>query len=442
MARAGLLVATIGVAATAMAQSVEDDGDISSSNLNLPANASFLTKTDPNVHKATAIVNGDVITDTDVDQRLALVLVANSAQPTAAERQQLRLQILRNLIDESLEIQEAKANDITVTDDEINQTLDRIAGQFKQTPAKFPAWLHAHGSSVASLKRQIQGELAWNRLLRRKVEPFVNVSDDEVKAVMARMEAEKGSTEYHVGEIYLSFTPENRAQVEQNAQRIVEAIHGGGSFANYAKQYSEASTRSVGGDLGWVHAEQLPAPLAEALKQMPVNSVSAPIPLSSGFDILALIDQRQVLGSDPNDAVLSLKQVTVTFPANTTEAAAQPKAAQFQKAMQGLTGCGSVDRLASTVGGDVVQNDSVRLGDLPPGLRGLMVNLQVGQATPVFGSVKDGIRVLVLCGRDDPKTDTTPNYDQIYNQMESERVNLRARRYLRDLRRDAVIDYR
>ena len=70
-----------------------------------------------------------------------------------------------------------------------------------------------------------------------------------------------------------------------------------------------------------------------------------------------------------------------------------------------------------------------------------MVNLQVGQATPPFGSVDSGVRSLVLCGRDDPLDASQPSFDQIMSQLEDDRVNKRARIYLRDLRRDAVIDY-
>ena len=70
-----------------------------------------------------------------------------------------------------------------------------------------------------------------------------------------------------------------------------------------------------------------------------------------------------------------------------------------------------------------------------------MVQMQVGQASPPFGSVKEGVRVLILCGRDEANTAGTPSFEQIMSQMEDERVNKRARIYLRDLRRDAVIDY-
>jgi peptidyl-prolyl cis-trans isomerase SurA len=67
--------------------------------------------------------------------------------------------------------------------------------------------------------------------------------------------------------------------------------------------------------------------------------------------------------------------------------------------------------------------------------------MQVGQATQPFGSLEEGVRTLVLCGRDEVDP-TAPSYDEVYSQLNEERVNSRARRYLRDLRRDAVIEFR
>jgi peptidyl-prolyl cis-trans isomerase SurA len=78
---------------------------------------------------------------------------------------------------------------------------------------------------------------------------------------------------------------------------------------------------------------------------------------------------------------------------------------------------------------------------LPPALQEMILQMQIGQATRPFGSVEDGVRVLVLCGRDEVDP-SLPSFDQVSAQMIEERVNLRSRRYLRDLRRDAVIDYR
>lgn len=423
----------------ATAQDV-DEGP--STGLNLPTDVTIFGKSDPNIHKATAIVNGAIITDTDVDQRLALVLAANGGKVEGEERQRLKLQVLRNLIDETLQIQEAAANKIEISRAEIDQTYNRVAGNFKRSPAAFADYLAKEGSSERSIKRQIEGELSWRRLLGRKVEPFVNVGEEEVNAVMARLNASKGQQEYRIGEIFLSTTPETSDATRANADRIVQQVRQGASFVAYARQFSEASTAAVGGDLGWVRAEQLPDPIAQAAQSLQNGQISDPVAVPGGYSIVALIDKRQVLTADPRDAVLALKQISVGFPAGTTQAQAAPKVEAFAAALKASAGCGQAENVARQVGGEVVDNDQVKIRDLPPQLQEVMQNLQIGQATPPFGSLADGVRALVLCGRDDPKSAGAPSYDAIYSQMEEERVNRRARRYLRDLRRDAVVDYR
>jgi peptidyl-prolyl cis-trans isomerase SurA len=445
---AALCVAVgIGIAAAggAWAQADEDaqgPGGGSADALNLPANIQMFGKFDPKVRKATAIVNGFIITDTDVDQRLNLVLAANGQQVAPEEKDQLRLQVLRNLIDETLEIQEAKANDITVPSSDIDQTFNRVSAQFKQTPDQFAAFLKSKGASASSIRRQIEGELAWQRVLSRKVEPFINVGDDEVKQVIARLNASKGAKEFHVGEIYLSTTPATDAQVHANVDRIFDQLKKGGSFVAYARQYSEASTAAVGGDLGWVRAEQLPDAIGHTLLEMQAGMISPPIAVPGGYSIIALQDTRQVLTADPRDALLSLKQLTINFAKGTTQESASPRVAALAEATQKMGGCGAAKDVADKLGAEVVENDNVKVRDLPPALQQQVAAMSIGQSTTPFGSLDDGVRVLVLCGRDDPEQSDAPSFDQIYNQMEEERVNMRARRYLRDLRRDAVIEYR
>ncbi len=421
-------------AGIAMAQSSADS-------LQLPQDLTIFENRDPNLHKPTAVVNGQIITQTDVEQRLALIVLANGGNVPDTEKDRLKLQVLRNLIDETLQIQEAKANDIVVSPQELEQSFARVASNFKQTPEQFSAYLRSKGSSPASIKRQIEGESAWSRLLRRNVQPFVNVSEEEVQSVIDRMKALKGSEEYRVGEIYLSSTPENAEQVFANGRNIIDQIRQGGSFAAYARQFSEASTAAVGGDLGWVRPGQLPEALGKTLTEISVGQIVGPVAIPGGYSILYLMDKRQVLTADPRDAVLSLKQISVTFPAGTSQTRAESTVKDFAENLKTLQGCGSVSDIAQKLGADVIDNDNVRVRDLPAPLQELMLNLQVGQATPPFGSVDSGVRALVLCGRDDPQDASAPSFDQIMAQIEDERVNKRARIYLRDLRRDAIIDY-
>lgn len=425
------------------AQTVPDASVPGSAGLDLPANLQIFGKADPNVRKPTAIVNDSVITGTDVDQRMSMTLALNNMPGIPEDqRDEVRLQVLRQLIDETLQIQEAKANEIAVTQPEVDQSFDRVARNFKRTPEQMREYLRSVGSSERSLKRQIEGELAWNRLLRRKVTPFVNVSDEEVKSIIDRLEASKGADEYHLKEIYLSAPEERQAEVIENARKMIEQMRGGAPFEYFARNFSEASTKAVGGDLDWVRLGVLPAELQQAAAQMQVGQIAGPIPIPGGFSILYLADKRQVLTADPRDARLSLRQLTLKFPAGTTQNQASARAAEFAKATARINGCGGVAAIATEIGAEVVDNDAVPARQLPPALQEIVLKLQVGQSTPPFGTPQDGVRALVLCGRDDPKTASLPSSEAIQSRLEDERVNLRAQRMLRDLRRDAVVEYR
>ncbi|WP_443025630.1 peptidylprolyl isomerase [Sphingomonas sp. PB2P12] len=424
-------------------QTVQDQSVPDNTGLDIPTNLQIFGKVDPNVRKPTAVVNDTVITGTDVDQRVALVAMANEAKLSAEDRERLKLQVLRQLIDETLEIQEAKTADITITPAELTQSFDGVAKRFNRTPAAMRTFLRESGSSERSLRRQIEGELAWQRYLRRRVEPFVNVGDEEVKSIIDRLQAAKGTDEFNLKEIYLAATPANGQQVYANAKQILQEIQKGAQpFEYFARQFSEASTRAVGGDLGWIRAATLPGPLSEAATSMQVGQVAGPIEVPGGYSILYLTDKRQVLTADPRDAKLSLKQLTLRFPPNTNQAQATARAQVFAKATQDLRGCGTVEKVAAGIGADVVDNDTVRIRDLPPQLQEIMLKLQVGQSTPPFGSAEQGVRALVLCGRDEAAGGSVPNSEQIQGQLEQQRVNLRAQQKLRDLRRDAVVDYR
>jgi peptidyl-prolyl cis-trans isomerase SurA len=434
-----LALATAATAQDAAAPSAPTGG--SASALKLPDNPQIFGQAMPSVVKATAIVNGEVITQTDIDQRLALLAIANEGRLPADQIDQLRQQVLRNLIDETLQIQAAKTAEIEVTEKDIQRTLIRVAEGVKQTPEQLADYLKANGSSIRTLRRQIQGETAWRRLQQQKIENSVSVGDEEVKAVLDRMNASKGTEEYRVGEIFLSATSDRIPQTMQNAAQIIAQLRQGASFAGYARQYSEASTAAVGGDLGWVRPEQLPEQLGSVLRTMGPGQISAPIAVPGGVSILAVQDARKILMADPRNAVLSLKQVSIAFPAGTTRAQAEATVARFAQASQNVGGCGGAERIAAEFNGEVVQSDQIRLRELPPALQEIMLPLQVGQATRPFGSIEEGVRTLVICGRDEADP-TAPTFDQVFNQLSEERVNLRARRYLRDLRRDAVIEFR
>ncbi|MEL7197638.1 MAG: peptidylprolyl isomerase [Pseudomonadota bacterium] len=410
--------------------------------LGIPENITIYGTESPNQRSATAVVNGYVITGTDIEQRVALVTSASQNEVSEEELQRLRFQVLRNLIDETLKIQAAEALEMKVNRGEVNQTYNQLAAQnFGSEPEKMGEYLASVGSSENALKRQIEGELAWENLLRRNVTPFINVSQEEVEEYLQRLEDQRGTDEYHLGEIYMNATRENRDVVLQNMNRIMEQLRAGGSFVAYARQFSEASTAAVGGDLGWVRLGLLPGALGNAAQRMQPGQLNGPIEIPGGFSIIYLRNKRQVLMANPNDAVLSLKQISIAFAPGVTQADAEAKINQFGEFVQGLRGCADADTARNAIGASVVTNDNIKAGNLPEQLRAIILGLQVGQTTPAFGSPEEGVRVLMLCGRDDPQDNSGPTFQTVMNQIEEERINKRAQRYLRDLRNDAYIEY-
>ena len=437
LAAAALVAAPTGaLSAQTLAQPTADNP------FGIPDNIEIFGKDKPNQRSATAVVNGYVITGTDIEQRVALVTSASETEVSEQELERLRVQVLRNLIDETLKIQAAEALEMPVSRGEVEQTYGQLATQnFGQQPEKMDEYLVSIGSSPAALKRQIEGEIAWENLLRRNITPFVNVSAEEVNDVLARLEEAKGQDEYRVGEIYLSATQENRAAVAQNAQRIMEQLRQGGSFVAYARQFSEATTAVVGGDLGWIRLGQLPPALDNALQNMQPGQLNGPIEIPGGFSIIYLINKRKVAMADPADALLNLKQIAISFEPGTTQADAEAKVNQFAEFVGNLRSCADAERARDVLGATVVTNDQIKASSLPEQLRAIILNMQIGQTTPPFGSPEEGVRVLMLCGRDDPEQTGGPTFDDIMDQIEEERINKRAQRYLRDLRNDAYIEY-
>lgn len=441
-----LAASALTLAGATLAQTDGDEPTAPATALDLPANIQLFGKLDPNVRKPTAIVNKEVITRTDVDQRAAMIMALNNIQVQGEERQRLDLQVLRQLIDETLQIQEAKRREVEVKKDELDTNLERIARGTNRTRAQLAAFLRAKGSSEASLRRQIEGELAWRRTLSRRVEPFINVSDEEVNAILERLKASQGAEEYHLREIFLSATPEQQQAVATQAQQIIDQIRKAPQPAQYfayaAAQNSKATTRAVGGDLGWVRGAQLPEALAANAAQMQIGQIAGPIDVGGGYSILWMVDKRRILTADPRDARLDLRQITLDFPAGIAREQATARASSFAEAIKGLRGCGDVNAVATKLGAKVVTNDQNRIRDLPPQLQEILMQMQVGQATPPFGSPEVGVRALVLCGRDDPVASQLPDPNQLKNGLESDRVNRVAQRMLRDLRRDALIEYK
>jgi peptidyl-prolyl cis-trans isomerase SurA len=357
-----------------------------------------------------------------------------------ADLKRLREQVLKNMVDEKLQLQEAKKKDVTVTDKEIQQAVLDLGKQNNMPNEQFAQFLKSLGPSATSLGDQLHAEIAWNKLLRKTIR--VEVGDDEVEAVINRLKENAGQFEYLVAEIFLiSDTPTKDQEVQQTAERLVHQIRDGSPFQAIARQFSESATAANGGMVGWVQQGQLDPEVEDVVTKMRVKTVSDPIKTAGGYYIVELQDRRRILSADPRDTQFKLMQVVVPVPKGIAPDKLQSMRSGLESISSGIKSCDQVPQVAESVGTSNYGNiGTVRAGDLPDSVQNAVMNLKAGQATePILSD--NTFRILVVCDRKEPEF-RMPSEDEIANNLFNQRLGMLARRYLRDLRRDAIIDYK
>ncbi|UTW57348.1 peptidylprolyl isomerase [Kordiimonas sp. SCSIO 12603] len=394
------------------------------------------------VNSIEVLVNDEPISSFDIDQRLRLVIALSGGVNTQEEFLKVREQVLRTMIDERLQLQEAATVDLVIAAEQLDDFFARRAQGVGQTADQFASALTSIGSSKRSMQKQMEAEVAWSQLVEGRLGSFVSVSDEEVEARIQKIRDNRGKFEYRLNEIVFDVnTPEQEASIKSNAEQIVERLRAGAKFDEIAKQLSSSPSAAVGGDLGWITVDSMNDDYAGIVEGLDVGKISDPVRTAGGFAILGLGDRRRVLVADPLDTEVDIRQLHLS----TEKVADTALATQFETTVQNLhTGtvdCASIDTIASTAGADGrVEIGALRLRALQGEIRTKVEVLDAGGATDMI-KMDDGWRVLVVCDKRAPQVQE-PDFDQIMNQIEQQRLAMMGRRYLRDLRRDAIIDYR
>jgi peptidyl-prolyl cis-trans isomerase SurA len=389
------------------------------------------------VQRIVAVVNDEIISEYDVKERMQLITSTTGALRNQEEYDQLRKTVIQLLVDEKLQIQEAKEQKINITDADVQQRFNEMAARNNMSAAQFVQELQRMGASKDVIMRQVKASLAWEEVINARLRPFLAIGDGEVKAYLDNLKNNKGQPEYRIGEIFLAVdSPEKDAEAHQTADRLVRQIREGADFAAVARQFSDVATGAVGGDMGWVIGDHINPDIKDSVLKLKEGQVSDPIHTTAGYYIVTLIDERQVLSADPNDTQIELQQIVVKAAA---DADGQRQRIVAQAAT--LKDCSGVGQLASTLGAtDTGSLGTVRLGDLPPVVKNAVRSLEVGQASePVRTGAE--FRVLVVCGKKVAEV-REPTPAEIEDFLSNQRLSMMARRYLRDLRRDAIIDYK
>ncbi len=391
--------------------------------------------------RVVARVNDDAITDFDLSQRVLFAIKTSGLQDSPELRQRMAPQMLRQMIDERLQVSDSKKLGVKPTEAEIQNRyaeIERAAGLGR---GQFRQYLQSVGVAPDIASQQIEAQIAWAKIIRRKVRSQVDVSDAEIDDAMNRMRSNVGKTETRVAEI---FVPVDRAdsveEGKRSADRIMEQLRRGAPFAAVAQQFSQGASAAAGGDLGWVLPGALDPSLETALERVQPRTFSEPIRSASGWHILYVVDRRPFAAARPDDVKLNLVQMTLALPANASPDETSRATAEAQKAMAGVRQCSDLHvQSRQTKGSTSGDLNGVRVGDLAanPQMYEQLPRLPIGGTAGPF-RVAEGLQVVALCSKSGG--DGLPTRDAISQQLLIQKLDAAGRRYMRDLRRQATID--
>lgn len=250
------------------------------------------------VDRIVAVVNDDVITENDLNERVALVV--RQLQHQGGElppADPLARQVLERMINDLIQVQLAKENGIKVDDLALDSTIGHIAEENKMSMKDFRAALERDGVKFPRFREDIRNEILIARLRERDVENGIVVTDAEVETELAREAKEASSaSEYHLAHVLVMVPPQATAdQIEARRVRAIQALselRKGALFSQVAAQFSDAPDALQGGDLGWRASGRLPTLFLDELQRMQPGNVSDILKSPNGFHILKLIEKR------------------------------------------------------------------------------------------------------------------------------------------------------
>ncbi|HEX8470475.1 MAG TPA: peptidylprolyl isomerase [Brevundimonas sp.] len=383
-----------------------------------------------------ASVNDQVITSFDLRQRMLMIIAMSQVQPTEENIPAIQQQALNALVEERLQTQElAKYKDLVISDAEVDEEIASMAQEAGATPANYMSFLEQGGIRPQNVREQLRTEIGWRALVGGRFNSRAKVSRAAVDQAMRQLTETASKPQYLIGEIYIEAARVGGQQAAMTgAEQLVQQMVQGAPFQNVARQFSAAPSASRGGDAGWVVQGTIQPPLQAALDQLQVGQLSRPIPVEGGVYIVYMRDKRS--GSATN--LVSMKQIMVELPETASDADVAAATARLEAVRPQLT-CDNILQRATSeqglLGSDLGESD---IANLAPQFQQVARAAAIGTvSSPVRTPL--GVHLLAVCGRRAGGPDA-PTYQQVENRLQNQNLAMLARRYIRDLRSDALIE--
>jgi len=384
------------------------------------------------IQAISAIVNDEVISRYDVQQRIKLIIVTSGIQPTQENVSRLEKQAIRALVNEKIQLQEAIKLDVPTSSEEIDLMLRRIASGNEMSAEEIINFISSNGVNSETLLNQIKAELLWNKIVRGRFGSYINISEDEISIVYNRTIESLDREQYDISEIFIGFeSKEEEVDALNLAKRLIEQLKNGASFAPVAQQFSQASSSGQGGYIGWVAEGQLNSKIVDALKGLNNKQISDPIKTVNGFYVVRLNEKAEAGGKNYMRNQYDL--ISITFD--------KDRKTEAQNFSNDFISCKRLDSLLEKYQEREVNLIGKRiLSELPTDLHSELLSKEAGDTLNLRYS-NDYIDLILICDRKDD-IGIEVSRESIEDNLYAQKMGMMSRRHLRDLRRDAVIEYR
>ncbi len=384
------------------------------------------------IQAISAIVNDEVISRYDVQQRIKLIIVTSGIQPTQENVSRLEKQAIRALVNEKIQLQEAIKLDVPTSSEEIDLMLRRIASGNEMSSEEIINFISSNGVNAETLLNQIKAELLWNKIVRGRFGSYINISEDEITIIYNRTVESLDREQYDISEIFIGFeSKEEEVDALNLAKRLIEQLKNGASFSPVAQQFSQASSSGQGGYIGWVAEGQLNSKIVDALKGLNNKQISDPIKTVNGFYVVKLNEKAEAGGKNYMRNQYDL--ISITFDKN--------RKTEAQNFSNDFISCKRLDSLIEKYQEREVNLIGKRfLSELPTDLHSELLSKEAGDTLNLRYS-NDYIDLILICDRKDD-IGIEVSRESIEDNLYAQKMGMMSRRHLRDLRRDAVIEYR
>ncbi len=395
-----------------------------------------------------AVVNDDVITRHDLDERYArAVQQLNDRKIALPPHDVLEKQILERMINDRIQLQFAEQSGIRVDDTMLDRAIDRIASQNKMSPEEFRAAVAKEGIAFEKFREDIRSEIVLSRLREREIEAKINVTEAEVDAYLNAQAKRGADDEYDTAHILISIpenaTPEQVQMAYAKAEDALNKIRGGADFGQISAAYSNAPNALEGGDMGWRRAAEIPTLFSQVLISLKPGETSDILRSNSGFHIIKLIDKRS---ADKTTIISQTHARHILIKTSEIISAADAKKRLEQIRQQIVSGSAKFSDMARQYSNDASASKGGDLGWLSPGetvpeFEHAMDALKPGEISQPVQS-PFGFHLIQVLERRDQDVTTERQRILARQAIRQRKIEEAQEEWLRQLRDSAFVEYR